>query len=96
MLTFDEYFLINFVGCLNCRRRCKKYYIKGERKGSVDIFIDNLPGAPDNLRYDGEGHYWIALATVIGKMLYLGSYIYYVQYAKRILSNISIRAFLMV
>lgn len=28
------------------------------------MFVDNLPGFPDNIRYDGEGHYWIALASV--------------------------------
>lgn len=48
-----------------CRSKCKKYYIKGAREGSVDIFVENLPGIPDNIRYDGEGHYWIALSTVI-------------------------------
>ncbi|KAL3527281.1 hypothetical protein ACH5RR_011937 [Cinchona calisaya] len=54
----------NFVVfCETPMRRCKKYYIKGERKGSVDIFVDNLPGMPDNIRYDGEGQYWIALTT---------------------------------
>ena len=31
----------------------------------MDKFIDNLPGMPDNILYDGEGHYWIGLATVI-------------------------------
>ncbi|KAM7519998.1 hypothetical protein LguiB_018960 [Lonicera macranthoides] len=56
-------FALNKLNNSRTRRSCKKYYIKGERKGSVDIFIDNLPGFPDNLRYDGEGHYWIALAT---------------------------------
>jgi len=29
----------------------------------VESFIDNLPGMPDNILYDGEGHFWIALAT---------------------------------
>uniref|UniRef100_A0A5B6YXQ3 Strictosidine synthase conserved region domain-containing protein n=1 Tax=Davidia involucrata TaxID=16924 RepID=A0A5B6YXQ3_DAVIN len=51
------------VFCESPMRRCKKYYIQGERKGSVDKFIDDLPGMPDNILYDGEGHYWIALAT---------------------------------
>jgi sugar lactone lactonase YvrE len=51
------------VFCETPMSRCKKYYIKGERKGSVDIFIENLPGVPDNLRYDGEGHYWISLSS---------------------------------
>ncbi|XP_059644897.1 protein STRICTOSIDINE SYNTHASE-LIKE 5-like [Cornus florida] len=56
----DQNFL---VFCETPMRRCKKYYIKGKRKGSVDVFIYNLPGMPDNIRYDGEGHYWIALST---------------------------------
>ncbi|XP_058180623.1 protein STRICTOSIDINE SYNTHASE-LIKE 7-like [Rhododendron vialii] len=51
------------VFCETIMRRCKRYYIQGEKKGSVDIFIDNLPGMPDNIRYDGEGRYWIALAS---------------------------------
>lgn len=51
------------IFCETPLRKCKNYYIKGERKGSVDIFVDNLPGFPDNIRYDGEGHYWIAFAS---------------------------------
>ncbi|XP_002273458.3 protein STRICTOSIDINE SYNTHASE-LIKE 5 [Vitis vinifera] len=49
------------IVCESVMRRCLKYHIQGERKGSVDKFIDNLPGPPDNILYDGEGHYWIAL-----------------------------------
>ncbi|KAK2999328.1 hypothetical protein RJ639_023838, partial [Escallonia herrerae] len=43
--------------------RCKRYDIQGEREGSVDLFVGNLPGMPDNIRYDGEGQYWIAMST---------------------------------
>ncbi|KAM7265489.1 hypothetical protein ACFE04_003172 [Oxalis oulophora] len=39
----------------------KKYYIGGKKKGSTENFIESLPGLPDNIRYDGEGHYWIAM-----------------------------------
>ncbi|XP_027179166.1 protein STRICTOSIDINE SYNTHASE-LIKE 7-like [Coffea eugenioides] len=53
------------IFCESPMARCKKYYINGERKGSVDIFVENLPGMPDNIRYDGQGHYWIALPTEI-------------------------------
>ncbi|CAI9118860.1 OLC1v1020487C1 [Oldenlandia corymbosa var. corymbosa] len=42
---------------------CKRYYINGEKNGSVEIFIDNIPGMPDNIRYDGEGQFWIALTS---------------------------------
>ncbi|RVW70743.1 Protein strictosidine synthase-like 5 [Vitis vinifera] len=34
-----------------------------QEKGSVEKFIDNLFGMPDNILYDEKGHYWIALAT---------------------------------
>ncbi|KAM0975164.1 hypothetical protein ACFX13_018518 [Malus domestica] len=54
----------NFVVfCETVMRRCRKYYLQGSKKGSVENFIDHLPGLPDNIRYDGEGHYWIALIT---------------------------------
>lgn len=62
--VLDYYFMSDPLLCLICRRKCKTYYIRGERKGSVDIFVENLPGFPDNIRYDGEGHYWIAFASV--------------------------------
>ncbi|PIA56804.1 hypothetical protein AQUCO_00700867v1 [Aquilegia coerulea] len=51
------------IFCETVMRRCRKYYIEGEKKGSIDNFVDRLPGYPDNIRYDGEGKFWIALAT---------------------------------
>ncbi|KAK4490456.1 hypothetical protein RD792_001133 [Penstemon davidsonii] len=59
-VSVDQTFVIF---CETPMRRCKKYYIQGARKGFVDMFVENLPGLPDNIRYDGEGQYWIALAT---------------------------------
>ncbi|KAK1586978.1 hypothetical protein Q3G72_008222 [Acer saccharum] len=55
------------VFCESMMRRCKKYYIKGEKSGKVDKFIDDLPGLPDNIHYDGQGLYWIAINTEITK-----------------------------
>ncbi|XXG87447.1 hypothetical protein AAC387_Pa11g2132 [Persea americana] len=49
------------VFCETPLRRCRKYHIQGGKKGTVEDFIDNLPGYPDNIRYDGEGHFWVAL-----------------------------------
>ncbi|MBA0581606.1 protein STRICTOSIDINE SYNTHASE-LIKE 5 [Gossypium raimondii] len=51
------------IFCETPMRRCRKYYIEGHKKGHVEKFIDNLPGMPDNIKYDGDGHYWIALPT---------------------------------
>lgn len=55
---------LEFVFLIYCRRRCSRYYIEGEKKGTIDIFAKNLPGLPDNVRYDGDGHYWMALPWV--------------------------------
>ncbi|KAK8969727.1 Strictosidine synthase [Platanthera guangdongensis] len=41
--------------------RCLKYWLKGEKKGSVEVFVDNLPGAPDNINLAPDGSFWIAL-----------------------------------
>ncbi|XP_031476803.1 protein STRICTOSIDINE SYNTHASE-LIKE 6-like [Nymphaea colorata] len=51
------------VFCETPVARCQKYYIEGEQKGTSEMFIDNLPGLPDNIRYDGNGHFWIALVA---------------------------------
>ncbi|KAK1410514.1 hypothetical protein QVD17_37051 [Tagetes erecta] len=51
------------IFCETPMMRCSRYYIQGEKEGLIDIFIDRLPGMPDNIRYDGEGHYWIATPT---------------------------------
>ncbi|ONK55913.1 uncharacterized protein A4U43_C10F2240 [Asparagus officinalis] len=51
------------IFCETPVRRCQRYHIHGEKKGEVEAFVENLPGFPDNIRYDGEGHYWIAFAA---------------------------------
>lgn len=53
----------SLIYCETGMRRCARYHIRGDKKGTVEKFIDNLPGLPDNIRYDGEGRYWIALCA---------------------------------
>lgn len=43
---------------------CEKYYVQGPKKGTIEKFCD-LPGMPDNIHYDGQGHYLIAMVTVM-------------------------------
>ncbi|SDI06782.1 Sugar lactone lactonase YvrE [Pseudomonas benzenivorans] len=45
------------------RYRITRYWLKGDKAGSHDIFIDNLPGLPDNLQGDRAGTFWVALPT---------------------------------
>lgn len=41
--------------------RVLRYWLKGEKAGTSDIFIDNLPGLPDNISYADNGRFWLAL-----------------------------------
>ncbi|MFO6380171.1 SMP-30/gluconolactonase/LRE family protein, partial [Pseudomonas aeruginosa] len=34
-----------------------------EKAGQHEVFIDNLPGLPDNLQGDRKGTFWVALPT---------------------------------
>ncbi|MCC6920205.1 MAG: SMP-30/gluconolactonase/LRE family protein [Alphaproteobacteria bacterium] len=43
--------------------RVRRYWLKGPNAGKDDVFIDGLPGFPDNLSYDGAGRFWIALVS---------------------------------
>ncbi len=41
--------------------RVQRYWLRGPRKGEADIFIENLPGMPDNIRSNGKDTFWIGL-----------------------------------
>ncbi|MNN23334.1 Strictosidine synthase [compost metagenome] len=45
------------------RYRITRYWLTGDKAGSHDIFIDNLPGLPDNLQGDRQGSFWVALPS---------------------------------
>lgn len=45
------------------RYRITRYWLKGEKAGQHEVFIDNLPGLPDNLQGDRKGTFWVALPT---------------------------------
>lgn len=41
-----------------------KYWVEGDLKGQTEIFIENLPGCPDNINLAPDGSFWIALLEV--------------------------------
>lgn len=45
------------------RYRVTRYWLKGDKAGTHDLFIDNLPGLPDNLQGDRAGTFWVAMPT---------------------------------
>lgn len=53
----DEYVLVNETA----KYRVMRYWLKGDKAGQLEPFIDNLPGFPDNITYNGNGTYWLAL-----------------------------------
>ncbi|CAL5084034.1 unnamed protein product [Urochloa decumbens] len=57
-LPRDEAFV---VVCESSRFRCMKVWLKGEKAGQAETFIDNLLGCPDNIRLGSDGYFWIAL-----------------------------------
>ncbi|OBY24240.1 SMP-30/gluconolactonase/LRE family protein [Leisingera sp. JC1] len=54
-----DFLLINETG----RTRVHRLWLKGDRAGQQEVFLDNLPGYPDNLEAQGDGTYWLAFAS---------------------------------
>jgi len=56
-----EFVLVNETGSYQIVR----YWLRGPKVGQHDLFMQNLPGFPDNLSFaeadDGQGRFWIAL-----------------------------------
>ncbi|VEN72611.1 conserved hypothetical protein [Candidatus Desulfarcum epimagneticum] len=50
------------------RYRIVRYWLKGPRAGKSDIFIDNLPGFPDNISAGETQAFWVAVFTVRNKL----------------------------
>ncbi|PWE43019.1 SMP-30/gluconolactonase/LRE family protein [Pseudomonas prosekii] len=53
----DAYVLVNETGAY----RITRYWLSGPKAGTHDVFIDNLPGMPDNLAFNGRDRFWVAL-----------------------------------
>ena len=44
--------------------RVQRLWLSGEKAGTNDLFIDGLPGAPDNLSVDDRGTNWIGIRGI--------------------------------
>ncbi|WP_123409016.1 SMP-30/gluconolactonase/LRE family protein [Pseudomonas frederiksbergensis] len=53
----DAFVLVNETGAY----RITRYWLTGAKAGTHDVFIDNLPGLPDNLAFNGRDRFWVAL-----------------------------------
>lgn len=43
--------------------RIVRYWLKGEEKGTIDCFIDNLPGLPNGISRREDGSFWLGFTT---------------------------------
>jgi sugar lactone lactonase YvrE len=53
----EEYILVNE----SLGYRTLRHWLKGPRTGETEVFVDNYPGFPDNIRFNGKDTFWIAL-----------------------------------
>lgn len=61
-LADDESFVL--INDLN-RNRVLRYHLKGPKKGTHDVFVDGLPGMPDNINSDGKNGFLIPLVVAV-------------------------------
>ena len=43
--------------------RVLQHWLTGEREGTTEVLLENLPGFPDNLKSGLQGRFWLGLAT---------------------------------
>lgn len=44
--------------------RVDRYWLEGPQAGSMEPFLENLPGGPDNINRASDGGYWLAFAAM--------------------------------
>lgn len=49
--------------------RVMRYWLKGPKAGRFEPFIENLPGFPDNISYNGKDGFWLAIFAPRDAML---------------------------
>ena len=55
----EDFLLVNET----YRYRIWRYWLTGAKAGQKEVFVDNLPGYPDNITPAPNGHYWVAIPT---------------------------------
>ncbi len=72
------------------KERARRYWLTGSQQGQSDIFIDMLPGYPDNVTINGKYLFWLAIfnGTILGLDL-LGNIKYVLEYPVNSYSNLT-------
>jgi sugar lactone lactonase YvrE len=49
--------------------RLWRVWLKGPRRGEREVFVDNLPGFPDNVTFNGRDTFWLAVVAPRNRLL---------------------------
>ena len=52
----QSFVLVNETG----RYQIQRYWLKGKKKGTAEIFLQNLPGYPDGISSNDQGIFWLS------------------------------------
>jgi sugar lactone lactonase YvrE len=55
----DDFVLMVDLG----KYRILRYWLKGAKKGTVDVFIENLPGLPNGISRRTDGSFWLGFSS---------------------------------
>ncbi len=61
----DEYVLVNET----LMAKTHRLWLKGPLAGTRDVFVSSLPGYPDNLSFNGEDMFWVAIPSPRQKVI---------------------------
>lgn len=45
------------------RYRVLRYWLRGDKAGQTEVFVDNLPGFPNGISVRADGSYWLGFST---------------------------------
>jgi sugar lactone lactonase YvrE len=60
VLSKDESYVLMVE---TAKYRILRYWLKGDKAGQTDTFIDNLPGFPNGISIREDGSYWLGFST---------------------------------
>lgn len=43
--------------------RILEYFLSGPKKGKYEVVVENLPGFPDNIKFNEKGELWVAIPS---------------------------------
>lgn len=75
----EDYVLVNETGHYQITR----YWLKGPKAGTHDLFAVNLPGTPDGITTDASGDYWVSIPC------YRRPYLDYLQHKPKVKNFLS-------